>query len=144
LAGFKPHLVINQIWSGAEWRLPQSGVRGVAIEYDDGFHQSVHVCVDAQPCYLTLSVKRFRNSIARISFFYSRPPKGLDQQSGTWEAHPAGSGCCLRLVRNVRLQRNNLESDSSFSARESAYGSLLADHLGRVLDGVLRRVAEPR
>jgi hypothetical protein len=138
-APFSPRSLIDRIWSGVEWRLARSGIKGLAIDYDDGQHQSVQICVDWRSGYLAMSVMRFRESGSRIGFFYSRPPKGVVKQSGSWEARAIGNGCCLKLVRNLELARGPAESAMSLLARERAYGEMLQDHLGLTLDLVTRR-----
>jgi hypothetical protein len=133
-----PQVLIDGIWSGLEWKRHRSGILGLAIEYDDACHQSVQVCVDWRPRYLSMSVVRFRDSATRISFFYSRLPPGVVQQLGVWEASAVDGGCCLRLVRKVQLQRGRTESAALFRAREEAHRILLEghlrEHLGLILD----------
>jgi hypothetical protein len=72
------------------------------VEYDDGRHQSVQVCVDWKLSYLAMSIMRFRDNASRISFFYSRLPQRIVKQTGVWEARATEAGCCLRLIRSLR------------------------------------------
>lgn len=133
-----PRSLMDRIWAGAEWRIARSDIKGLVIEYDDGQNQSVQICVAFKNDYSALTIMRFRDSISRISFFYSRPPHGVVHQSGMWEARSIESQCTFRLVRNLRLQRRKSESDISLHAREAAYGSVLKEHLSLVLDSVAR------
>jgi hypothetical protein len=130
--------LVDLIWSGAEWNPVCCGIKGVAIEYDDGQHQSVYVCVDWQRRDLTLSIRRFRDSASRISFFYTQPPPSVLRQTGIWEAHGAGDVCCLSLVRKLELKRYDNESNDSFRSREQVFGALLQAHLDRILETVVR------
>jgi hypothetical protein len=132
-----PQFLIDRIWSGAEWKPIHSGIKGLAIEYDDGWHQSVQIYVDWRPRNLAMSIMRFRDSTSRISFFYSRLPPGVVKQTGVWEARAVGGGCCLRLIRSLQLQRGKAESAASFHAREDARRMLLTEHLGLILDAVV-------
>ncbi len=129
-----PRDMIDQIWSGLEWKVAAAGVRGLAIEYDDGQHQSVQVCVDWGPRYVALSIMRFRDSAARISFFYSLPPEGVIRQHGLWEARAHEDGCRLRLTRSVELRRGSAESTASYHSREDAYEALIRSHLRPLMD----------
>jgi hypothetical protein len=131
-----PRSLIDRIWSGVEWRPARSGVKALAIDYDDGLHQSVQVCVGWRSGHLPMSVMRFREGTSRISYFYSRPPSGVAKQIGLWEARPAGGGCRLLLVRMMELARRSGETDSSFRMRETAHGEMLRQHLGMTLDVV--------
>nr|WP_294524195.1 hypothetical protein [uncultured Rhodopila sp.] len=131
-----PRSLIDRIWSGVEWRLARSGVEALAIDYDDGFHQSVQVCVGWRTGHLAMSVMRYRESMSRISYFYSRPPNGVAKQTGLWEARPAGGGCRLLLMRTMELVRGSGETDSLFRQRETAHGEMLRQHLGLTLDVV--------
>jgi hypothetical protein len=130
--------LVDLIWSGAEWHLARFGIKGVAIEYDDGQHQSVQVCVDWQRRNLPLSIRRFRDTASRISFFYSQPPPSVLRQTGIWEARGAGDACYVSLVRRLELQRGKNESSDAFRVREQAYGELLQAHLDRILEAVVR------
>jgi hypothetical protein len=127
---------IDHVWSGVEWNLQPHGLRGLAIEYDDGRYQSVHLCVDWGPHYLAMSIIRFRDSDGRITFFHSRPPPGIVRQTGIWDAEPVADGCCLRLVRTFELQCGKKESAESFHAREQAHAILLQDRMRSVLDRI--------
>ncbi len=129
--------MMDRIWSGIEWRRLRPGIKGLAIEYDDGGYQSVQVCVDWGPRYVAMSIMRFRDSASRISFFYSRPPQGVIQQTGAWEACAAPDGCCLRLVRCVQLRRGPIESTASFRAREAGYETMLRDTMRPILEAVI-------
>jgi hypothetical protein len=130
--------LVDLIWSGAEWNPVCFGIKGVAIEYDDGQHQSVYVCVEWQRRNLTLSIRRFRDSASRISFFYTQPPPSVLRQTGIWEAHVAGDVCYLSLVRKLELKQYDNESNDSFRSREQAFGALLQAHLDRTLEVVVR------
>lgn len=136
-----PKPLIDRIWLGAEWRSIRSGVKGLAVEYDDGRHQSVHVCMDSRPSYLAMTVNRFRDSGSRISFFYSRLPRGVVRQTGLWEARATDRGCRLRLLRRLELQRAQGESDASFREREDIHTDLLKQHLSLILDVVAQSEA---
>jgi hypothetical protein len=124
-----PQNLIDRIWSGLEWSSDRSGIKGLAIEYDDGRHQSVQLCVDWQRKYTSLSLMRFRDSLSRISFFYSRLPPGFIRQSGTWEAHTYDGCTHLRLTRSLQLECGELESILRFRAREDAYAAFLEERL---------------
>src|SRR4051794_39436764 len=91
-----PRSLMDRIWAGAEWRIAKSDIKGLVIEYDDGQNQSVQICVAHKSEYSALTIMRFRDSISRISFFYSRPPHGVVHQSGMWEAHSNESRCIFR------------------------------------------------
>ena len=121
---------------GAEWQSDRAGIKGLAIEYDDGCHQSVQLCVPWGVGYLAMSIMRFRDSASRISFFHSRPPPGLVTQAGIWDARGDDNGCCLRLVRSLQLECGKAESLASLRAREDAYGALIKDRIGQILDDV--------
>src|SRR5262249_3546011 len=69
-----PEALLRRIWSGVEWQPAPPDLKGLAIEYDDGWNQSVHLCVDWGTRPFAMSVVRFCDSAGRISFFYSRPP----------------------------------------------------------------------
>ena len=131
-----PKFLIDQIWSGAEWRASRSGIKGLAIEYDDGHHQSMQVCIDWKPRDLALSIMRFRDSALRISFFYSRLPHGIVKQAGIWEAYSVNKGCHLKLTRSLEMRRGKAEDTASFHAREGAYSTLLQEYQGLMLDAV--------
>lgn len=134
-----PDRLIDRIWSATEWHLDRPGVRGLAIEYDDGRHQSVHICADWKGRNLAMSVMRFRDSAGRITFFYSRLPPGLATQSGAWEAHAHPEGCRVRFTRTLQLQRGRAEDADAFQAREDAYGDLMKQGMGLILDDVVLR-----
>jgi len=135
-ARVSPPCMIDRIWSGLEWKAWRAGVRGLAIEYDDGENQSVQICVDWGPRYVPMSIMRFRDSASRISFFYSLLPEGVVRQHGTWEACALDDGCRLRLVRSVELRRGSAESTASYQAREDAYEAALRGHLRPIMAAV--------
>jgi hypothetical protein len=124
-----PQDLIDRIWSGLEWSSDRSGTKGLAIEYDDGLHQSVQLCVEWQRRYATISIMRFRDSPGKISFFYSQLPQGFTRQSGTWEAHTYDGCTRLRLTRSLQLECGELESILRFRAREDAYAAFLQERL---------------
>ena len=131
-----PRTMIDRIWAGLEWTSLRAGMRGLAIEYDDGEHQSVQVCLDWGPRIVALSIMRFRDSACRISSFYSLPPQGVIRQQGLWEARAVDDGCRLRLLRSVELRRGSMESPGSYRAREQAYEPVLRRHLHPIMDAV--------
>jgi len=138
-APIAPQELIDRLWSGAEWRIagPKSG--GLAIEYDDGRHQAIQLCVNAGRCFRAMSIMRFRDNPSRISFFYSRPPEGVVQQTGVWEACPSDEGCCLTLQRTLRLARHRSEAEASFAAREAAHETYLREYLAGLLESVTKK-----
>jgi hypothetical protein len=130
--------LVDLIWSGAEWHHARFAIKGVAIEYDDGQHQSVQLCVDWQRADMALSIERFRDTASRISFFYSRPPPGVLRETGIWEARGARDHCRLSLMRRLELKPGRNESSDAFQAREQAYGAMLQAHLDLTLEAVVR------
>src|SRR5947209_1691283 len=139
----QPQVMIDRIWSGIEWQQNRHGICGVAVEYDDGEHQTMHLCVDWKPDHLTISIIRFRDSAFRISYFYSQPPPRISRQSGAWEAwRHVANGCVLRLTRRLELTKSKNESDSSHAEREKMHGQILQEHLGLILNVV--GVEDPR
>ena len=133
-----PETLIRRIWSGAEWQPAPPDLKGLAIEYDDGRNQSVHLCVNWGTKPLAMSVVRFCDTERRISFFYSRPPPGVVRQTGMWETEAVGDGTRVRLVRHMQLQRGKAESAVSFRTRSDAYGRMLTAHMDLMLDRITR------
>jgi hypothetical protein len=138
VAAAPPERLIDRIWSGTEWNLGRPGVKGLAIEYDDGKHQSVHICADWRGQNLTMSVMRFREGAGLITFFYSRLPPGVSRQSGIWEAYAHQEGCRVRFTRSLQLQRGKAEDAGAFHAREEAFGDIIKQSMALSLDDIMR------
>ena len=132
-----PRSLIDRIWSGVEWRLARMGVKALAVDYDDGLHQSVQVCVGSRSGHLPMSVMRYSRKHVPDQLFLLPPP---ERRGETNRSLGSPSRCRRRMPPSAGAHDGTGapfgETDSVFKIRETAHGEMLRQHLGLTLDVV--------
>jgi hypothetical protein len=134
-------VVIDALWSGADWRASWSGIKRFDIDYDDGEHQAARLEVDWNGEPRTLSLARFRESFDTIAFFCPSAPPPLSCQTGWWTARSLPGGSLVTATRCLDLAPLPGETEAACTARFDAYETTLRTRLGQILENFSVRLA---